>query len=166
MFLVPKGNLVCNGDFELGSPGEPPKAWCCQNVVIVGEPFAFTGVQAASMGSEVPGDPAFMYQDVDVIAGQRYLLTFQMGTTAAVGGDLMVTVTWLSPDGFQIGTGLSVFISGVSSPVPSSGFWKVHSYLTDLAPLGACGMRLAFTMSPSASGSNAVMIDGVTLTQI
>jgi len=162
MLFAPKGNLVMNGDFESGALGAPPTDWISTNVSLVGAEFAFTGAQAASMGEVTPTDPAVMFQDISVVPGQRYQLTFQMGVAEKTGGDLIVEVRWLTDSGRDTGLGLHVFISGIPSPQPKNGIWEAQVHLTDFAPTEASIARLIFSRSPSVCRFSPTIIDAVT----
>ncbi|HHY11729.1 MAG TPA: hypothetical protein GX529_03770 [Firmicutes bacterium] len=162
MVVAPKGNLIANGDFELGKVGEAPECWESTNVLLVGSSQAFTGLQAAAMGAEVPLCPAVMYQDIPVFPGRRFLLSFQMASLACTAGDLLVQVRWQNNSGCDLGPGLYVFISGLSSGKPADGLWQAQSHLTDFSPIDVCRARVVFTRSPGKSRSSPTVIDAVT----
>ncbi len=83
-----KGNLVVNGGFETGTVGAPLADWQSSNVAIVGATLAHTGSQAAFLGQVTPADPAMLFQDIPVIPGRRYQLTFAWGLNGTTAGDL------------------------------------------------------------------------------
>lgn len=166
MLVAPKGNLVANWDFELGCVGKPPNGWESTNVLLVGSGKGFTGLQAAAMGAEVCSDPAVMFQDIPIFPGRRFLLTFQMASLDCRAGDLLVQVMWMNNSGCNLGTGLSVFVSGLSSSKLENGLWQAQSHLTDYSPVNVCIARLVFTRSSSKRGSSPTVIDSVTFADI
>lgn len=166
VLVAPKGNLVANWDFELGSIGESPECWESANVLLVGSNQAFTGLQAGVMGAEVRTDPAIMFQDISVFPGRRFLLTFQMASLDCKAGDLLVQVRWLNNSGCNLGIGLNVFISGLSFSKPENGLWQAQSHVTDYSPMDVCSARLVFTRSPSKNGNSPTVIDSVTFADV
>ncbi|MBE3520153.1 MAG: hypothetical protein IMW97_07650 [Firmicutes bacterium] len=165
-FTAVKGNLVANGGFETGTVGAPPPEWQSSNVAIVGATLAHTGAQAASLGQVTPSDPAMLFQDIPVIPGRRYQLTFAWGVNGTAAGDLAVSGIWLSATGLEIGQGLYVFISGVPSPAPAAGFYVTVTALTDTVPAEAAFCRLLFTRSPSLTATDPTVIDDVTFADL
>ena len=161
-----KGNLVVNGGFETGTVGAPPAEWNSTNVATVGTTLAHTGSQAASLGQVAPADPAVLFQDIPVMPGRRYQLTFAWAVNGEAAGDLTVSCTWLSAAGQELGQGLYLLVSGVPSPVPGNGFYVTVMALTDAAPPETALCRLLFTRSPSPTGTDPTVIDDITFADL
>lgn len=166
MLSAPKGNLITNGDFEEGAPGAPPVDWISANALTVGDCLAFTGTQAASLGEADPSCPAVLYQDVSVTPLHRYQLSFQLGVNQTPGADLIVEVRWLDHLCTDAGPGLSVFISGASSPNAAAGSWDAQVHLTECAPICTCMARVLFSRSPGPNGTDPNIVDAVVFADI
>lgn len=159
-------NLINNGDFEQGDVGGTPEEWVSSNVVLVASPLVFSGEKAASLGQSNPADPAVLYQDVGVVPGRRYQLTFQVSSESWRSGLLSVEIRWLTFCGLDLGTGLRAIIQGTKHPRATNGLWTAHVLSSDFAPTEACMARVVFSFSPGASGNSPVLLDSVTLAQI
>ena len=165
MLFAPKGNLVTNGDFEEGTPGAPPEGWISTNVTLTGPDAAFTGEQAALLGGTSPGEPAVLYQDVNVSPLRRYQLSVQLAAPARPAGDLIIEVRWLDPAQTDAGVGLHAYVPDASLGVLPLGVWDAQVHVTDCVPLGACMARILFTRS-ARPGALPTVMDAVTFADI
>jgi hypothetical protein len=165
MLYAPRGDLVINGDFEDGTPREPPEDWMSQNVTLSGLPSAaFTGEQAAVLGGTDPGQPAVLYQDVNVAPLHRYQLSFQLARTVLPAGALMVEVRWLDSSSQDAGPGLHLYLPPAAPGTVATGIWDAQVHVTDFVPVSACFGRIVFTKGQAAPAP--VILDAVTFADI
>jgi hypothetical protein len=144
-------NLLLNPSFELGNGsfnafwGDPvPANWTLQGSGFTGATTLYGPPDGNRIGYVIHTSPssagAIMYQQVAVVAGTTYNMTFYSGSHEP-SKQPTIAIRFYDGSGIEIGTGA---IHTITSDIDTSGMGGPYT-LSGTAPEGAANLRVIFT---------------------